>query len=51
MRPCRHPYSKAFLLTTGPIPLGITRTIVVRLRAEENAKGKYSDEFEVVTKH
>jgi predicted metal-dependent peptidase len=35
----------------GPIALGMTRKIKVILRANPEILGKFTDEFDIVTKH
>jgi len=35
----------------GPIALGLTREILIRLNACEEIVGKFTDEFQIISKH
>lgn len=39
------------MTTLGPISLGLTREITVRLKASDEIFGRYSDSFEIKSKH
>ena len=44
-------FVKAYLNEMGPIPLGITRKVIVQLRTTSDIRGKFSDDFQIVSKH
>lgn len=39
------------MVEMGPIALGMTRKINVTLKASPEIVGKFTDEFDIVTKH
>lgn len=39
------------MVEMGPIALGMTRKITVILKAAPEISGKFTDEFDIVTKH
>ncbi|EGR30654.1 hypothetical protein IMG5_126590 [Ichthyophthirius multifiliis] len=44
-------YIKVFLNELGTIPMGLTRDIIVRINASAEIIGKFTEEFQVMTKH
>ncbi|EAR91082.3 hypothetical protein TTHERM_00430030 (macronuclear) [Tetrahymena thermophila SB210] len=42
---------KVFLNELGPIPMGLTREVIVRLNTSQEIIGKFQEEFQIISKH
>ncbi|KRX02221.1 hypothetical protein PPERSA_04843 [Pseudocohnilembus persalinus] len=50
-QPENNRFIKVFMKQMGPIALGLTREVIVRVNAQEEIYGKVQDSFQIVSKH